>query len=80
MKATTQARIDRVMAVAGFPTSIDQPLRDAVEAALREQDRDTRHACAEAVLDAGMDGYKGYHMVVVTIQNAQRACMNAPAI
>lgn len=53
MNPNTQERIDKIMEAAGYPSD---PMSDkgrqllaVVTAALREQDRDTRHACAEAV-------------------------------
>lgn len=42
--------------------------RSIIRKALKEQDRDTRHACAEAVLQCG------------TVDGAHNACMNARAI
>lgn len=46
--------------------------------ALKEQDRDTRHACAEAV--TSLDGFEDDHGKMVMVDEARFACMNAIAV
>ena len=43
-----------------------------IQKALKEQDRDTRHACAEAVISLHPHGE-----VMISITQAHAACMNA---
>lgn len=54
---------------------IDQA-RDYIRKALRAQDRDTRHVCAEAVLKCGED----VSGECIWKDEAYSACMNAQAV
>lgn len=60
----------------------------AITLALKEQDRDTRHACAEAVVslegcttsnDNAIYGPHGEICKAVSVDEAQAACMNVRA-
>ena len=44
--------------------------------ALKDQDRDTRHACAEAVMECDGVGEEG----IITRDNAHNACINVKAV
>jgi hypothetical protein len=78
MNPTTQARIDRIMAIARLcvRTGAEEPLREAIESALKFQDRDTRHACAEAVCTLRADG-RLIDCERAALVAAESACMNA---
>lgn len=83
MNPTTRARINRIMEAAGYPASPmsenGQRLLGVVTMALREQDRDTRHACAEAV--SNLNPIEGFPNVsTALLLDAHRACMSAQAI
>jgi hypothetical protein len=83
MNPTTQARIDRIVALAracvhSGGDNGEAILREAIESALKFQDRDTRHACAEALLNCppitrGTELLLPFHA-------AHQACMNAHAV
>lgn len=49
-----------------------------IERAIREQDRDTRHACVEALLN--LDRHSLEDKTVIVLDDAQGACLNARAI
>lgn len=53
----------------------ESALEDAIILLLKEQDRDTRHACAEAVLDCGETS-----STIPMIDRCHAACMNAKAV
>lgn len=75
MNAKTQARIDRLCAMADVAANRTTPmLRVAIEEELRAQDRDTRHACAEAVVM--LAGEQGELMA----NAAHQACLNTQAV
>lgn len=77
----TQARIDRVMAHVAFSGWSEQNLamvRGLIEMALREQDRDTRHACAEAVSHCNDHG--SVDDAFITLTRAHSACVNVQAV
>ncbi len=78
-----QARIARIVDIVSYslPEADQQLLAAAIESALREQDRDTRHACAEAVLMANpQDGAHDHPLVVECFNRAHQACMNAQSL
>lgn len=54
-----------------------EKLIDVIRLALKEQDRDTRHACAEAVL--GCDKSL-YNIDLIWKDDAHSACMNVKAV
>lgn len=54
----------------------DGPAFSAIRLALKEQDRDTRHACAEAVLNCDED----VSGECIWKNEAHSACMNAVAV
>lgn len=77
---TTQARIDRIMAHVAFSGWSDDNLcmvRELILTSLREQDRDTRHACAEALCAVPVT--RGLELMV-PFSAAQSAVMNTCAI
>lgn len=79
MNAKTQERIDRLLATACHPDVPDADFRLVAETILKEQDRDTRHACADAMnLDLIQNNYHMPASEVLT--RAQQACMNVQAI
>lgn len=89
MKAETQARIDSIMVQ--VPSNIVMSeanrdiVRERVRLALLEQDRDTRHACADAVnaiaAESTISGSESLNLVVTAFcQRAHAACINAQAI
>lgn len=99
MKATTQERIkdaaERIYRIANFaPEDRDQSLTAIDEAGLREtetvirallvkQDRDTRHACAEAVnslASTTLRAHRNDPVMIESIQVAHNACLNAKSI
>jgi hypothetical protein len=49
--------------------------KEFITTAIKEQDRDTRHACSEAVLAVDYE-----YIDDVTIDHASRACMNVKAV
>jgi hypothetical protein len=79
MNPTTQARIDRIVALARVchAPGNEAILREAIESALKYQDRDTRHACAEALTNLPIT--RGLELLV-PFNAAQEACMNARAV
>ena len=54
-------------------------MRDAVLAYIREQDRDTRHACVDAVTVAASYG-DGDVNDMISVNEANEACMNADGL
>lgn len=88
MKDTTIARIRYVLEAAGMtsntPDAIEHPVYEAILLALKAQDRDTRHACAEAILAAhqaySMDSDEPMPKEAQAALRAHQACMNAQAI
>jgi len=80
MKPTTQARIDRVANLVSDHITPGRAaaLRETVEFILKEQDRDTRHACAEAVCAV----YTGERVMskAEIVNAAHAACMNAYSV
>ncbi len=79
----TQERIDRVILALNEAWSQQDKtiLLNAIELVLKEQDRDTRHACAEAVLMANpRDAAHEHPLVVECFNRAHQACMNAQAV
>ncbi len=76
VRPATRERIDRLASrVADYLTPGQlAAFREIVEHELRCQDRDTRHACAEAVV--ALAGDMGECMA----STASQACMNAHAI
>lgn len=75
MNAKTQDRIDRVLAAmftfAHIGEVSEDDIKAAIELALKEQDADTRHACANAMLELP---YDMQHM------DAHDACLKAQAV
>lgn len=63
---TVKEKAKEFCSVNGLPKWVD----DKLELLLKEQDRDTRHACAEAVLMC----------VNITPDSAHEACMNVRAV
>lgn len=55
--------------------------REVIRRALKEQDRDTRHACADAILQEkyGIAGEEGKNGLIFKTR-AQEACMNTQAV
>lgn len=83
MTPSTQARIDDVIAAVKRHATLtpigERVIRNQVRLALKEQDRDARHACAEAVLTISSDG-RLIECERRTLASAHQACMNARAI
>lgn len=75
------AKSVRDLVIAEYGVTKGCPLLDGLEAkllmALKEQDRDTRHACAEAV--CAIESY-GLIDARMALNRAHGACMNAHAI
>lgn len=93
MKPVTQERIDRIMdgheSLRRLLEIHRIPIRESIRIALLEQDRDTRHACAEAVNaipfhSPGLmpDGTKATCFLSLREfkSAAHQACMNAHSI
>ncbi len=85
MKPTTQKRIEDALTaiichVGGTHPDILPILRDVLERILREQDHDTRHACAEACAALSKDILKRTHSPIAALQCAHQACMNTYSI
>jgi hypothetical protein len=78
LKPSTQERIQRVLGCVA-DTSDWEYLRKTVETVLREQDRDTRHACAEAVAATRRDG-RMIECERLVLRDAEAACINAQSI
>lgn len=82
MKPATQARIDAVLTAmftyAHIGEVSEEDIREAIRLALLEQDRDTRHACAEAVSAV----YTGELVMskAEIVHAAHQACMNARTV
>ncbi len=76
MKPTTRTRIDRILKLCP-PGLYQMQVSFELETILLEQDRDTRHACAEAI--TSLTETHGTNLVVA-FQAAHAACMNAKAI
>ena len=80
MKPTTQDRIAEVIEAASHPSN-PADLRATIERVLREQDRDTRHACAEAVSAISLEEWEsGRVAAAIILQRAHQVVMNATAI
>ncbi len=87
MKPTTQGRIDRAVFDIDnlcYDEGHDVSLRAILEMLMKEQDRDTRHACAEAVSALkyrrdpnGRDSGGDY---IVWQSHAHAACINVQAV
>lgn len=71
MKPSTQERVDRITLAAFNGRISEEAFRGLVLSTLKEQDRDTRHACAEAVINLP-------HSIRNEIDSvrAHQACMN----
>ena len=84
MNPTTIHRIDTLAALATkcVKDGDREGLKIAIERALRYQDRDTRHACAEAVNAlANAETNESVRIIVNAIcHRAHNACMNVRAI
>jgi hypothetical protein len=48
--------------------------------ALKEQDRDTRRACAETLATLEKYRYAGGDMMMIDVREAQTVCMNVKAV
>lgn len=94
LSSITQTRIDRVcsqiVSIYSSPDNDNEELIEILRLMLKEQDRDTRHACAEAVIQIS-DPFdiRKYPTIgdrcksrgfVTAINAAHAACMNARAI
>lgn len=87
MKPSTQERIERIVSRAQPYLTPGQTcaLREIVEHELRCVDRDTRHACADAVnaiaSEPTISGADSVKFVVTAFCNrAHQACMNTQSI
>jgi hypothetical protein len=81
MLPATQARIDKLLLVIGPRSTAKRAnLKLAIEKMLREQDRDTRHACAEAVLALWKPPLFPSTEASEAHCAGHQACMNAIAI
>lgn len=78
LRPETRERIDRLCMAAWNGRISPEAFRGLVLSTLREQDRDTRHACAEAV-HANHPQYPSTE-VCAAIMQCRRNCMNAHAI
>lgn len=80
MNPKTKQRIDRIVYRVNDYLTPGQAaaLREIVEHELREQDRDTRHACAEAVLSIRNEDVLFSSQRAV--DRAHAACINTSAI
>ncbi len=89
MKATTQARIDRVTNLLPTGMMMTDDVRalvgECVRRTLLEQDKVTRHACAEAVNEAHYQHWLDQDIPVpeaatAATQRAHQACINTQAV
>lgn len=78
MNPLTQTRIDRIVTAAYHGQISEEALRGLILSTLREQDRDTRHACAEAIAFSTVQPCSSE--TNEAIARAHSACMNAHAI
>ena len=78
MKPETQKRVDRLCQAAWNGRISPESLRGLVLATLKEQDRDTRHACAEAVCFSTVE--RAIPEVNDAITRAHGACINTVAV
>lgn len=83
MNTQTKQRIDRILKLC--PPGLHQmQISFELEAILREQDRDTRHACAEAILEIGSNdalaGDSARFILNAFKATAHQAVMNTSAI
>lgn len=83
----TQARVERILKRCESALTPGQlaALAEIVEYELRQQDRDTRHACAEAVLaiaqEPTISGSEPIKLVITAFcQRAHTAVMNTQAV
>ena len=51
-------------------------VRDGLLSLLKEQDIDTRHACADALSECGVQPYDGY----INLAEGKNACMNVKSV
>ncbi len=77
MKTATRTRIDRILKLCP-PGMYQMQVSFELETILLEQDRDTRHACAEAAQTALLNSQA--LMLEEAASTAYAACMNAQAI
>lgn len=82
MKPTTQERIDRMIAAANITRFSNEDLRELFLSELTQQDRDTRHACAEAVYSISRvyDHFQGGDFACQIVMRAHDACMNTQSV
>lgn len=83
LSPTTRARIDRAIAIieAGPIKGAKLTTRQALELLVIETDRDTRHACAEAVLASDpRDSASDHPAMREALTRAHQACMNTSTI
>lgn len=80
MKPETQAAIDRIMnrVPMGISEGHAAGLREILEYELREQDKRTRHACAEAITVSQHE--RPYPSPSVAYERARQICLNTQAI
>lgn len=83
LNPATQERITHVLSMvpnlAKLSAESRRGIEDAVLMALKEQDRDTRHACAEAVrtINRQYDHFQGGDHACQIVMRAEQACINA---
>ena len=58
----------------------DQDDLDALEIVLKDQDKITRHACAEVVLNCNVDNESPTGGDLISPEDAHDACMNVKAV
>ncbi len=76
MTPATQDLIRRTIVT----SKTSEGLERAIELALREQDKRTRHACAEAVNALRPDGGTAYAACLNLVSRAHAACLNTQSI
>lgn len=80
----TQQRVDTIMQAAGYPpdpiSDGGRRLRATIVLALKEQVRDARHACAEAVQSAPRHSTSDAGDPLISIHDAHQLCMNTHTV
>lgn len=77
MNPYTQTRVDRIVEEVYHGGMNQEALRALILTVLKEQDRDTRHACAEAVANCAKTHST---LLYVRFDEAHSACLNVQAV
>jgi hypothetical protein len=78
MNTKTQERIERIISIVRNASGNDGLMRDALLIQLKEQDRDTRHACAERSQAAILN--REAMTLEEAASTAHDACINAQSV